>query len=138
MSIGSISPIGPGNVPIPSSFIPTSDVATGARISNAIAQEARTDALLNQVTVSGECPVALMEACKAFESFFLQMLFRDMRRTIPEAGGIFERSNAERIFTDKLDEHMAIMAANTGGIGLAAFMFQQMTREGVINPDEIH
>ena len=68
-------------------------------------------------------------AAEAFESYFLQIMFREMRRTTLDEGGLFPRSNAERIFTDMLDEEIAKSAAAGRGIGLADMIYQQMTRD---------
>ena len=68
-------------------------------------------------------------AAEAFESYFLQIMFREMRRTTFDQGGLFQRSNAERIFTDMLDEEIAKSAASGRGIGLADMIYQQMTRD---------
>ena len=68
-------------------------------------------------------------AAEAFESYFIQIMFREMRRTTFDERGLFPRSNAERIFTDMLDEQIAISASSGRGIGLADMIYQQMTRD---------
>ena len=68
-------------------------------------------------------------AAETFESYFIQIMFREMRRTTFDERGLFPRSNAERIFTDMLDEEIAKSAASGRGIGLADMIYQQMTRD---------
>ena len=68
-------------------------------------------------------------AAEAIESYFIQIMFREMRRTSFAEGGLFPRSNAERIFTDMLDEEIAKSAASGNGIGLADMIYRQMTRD---------
>ena len=68
-------------------------------------------------------------AAETFESYFIQIMFREMRRTTFDERGLFPRSNAERIFTDMLDEEIAKTAAGGRGIGLADMIYQQMTRD---------
>ena len=68
-------------------------------------------------------------AAEAFESYFIQIMFREMRRTTFDERGLFPRSNAERIFTDMLDEEIAKSAAAGRGIGLADMIYRQMTRD---------
>jgi len=111
--------------------VPASDAYITMSAANMQADMAKTDSLVEAIrNARGQCPEELMEACKAFESFFLQMMFKEMRNTVPDnKGTMFERSNAERIFTGMLDEQVSIMAANAGGVGLAGFMFKQMSRE---------
>jgi flagellar protein FlgJ len=71
----------------------------------------------------------IKEACEAFESYFLQILFREMRKTSFDENGFIPKSNAERIFTDMMDEETAKQSAKSGGIGLAKMMYEQMTRQ---------
>ena len=113
-------------------FIPASSAHIVEMATNMQADSARIEALEQAARTYAHDPVALKEATNAFESFFLQIMFREMRRTVMEApeGSLFARSNAERIFRDMLDEEVSIMAANSGGIGLSAFIFRQMQREG--------
>ena len=76
-------------------------------------------------------------ACEEFESYFLQMMFREMRKTSFNEDGMFARSNAEKIFTDMMDEEVAKSAAKAGGIGLADMMYKQMVahyQSNVRNP----
>jgi flagellar protein FlgJ len=69
----------------------------------------------------------IKEACEAFESYFLQIMFREMRKTSFNEGGFLAKSQAEKIFIDMMDEETAKQAAKTGGIGLAKMMYEQMT-----------
>ena len=71
----------------------------------------------------------IRKAAEMFEAYFLQMMFREMRRTNFNENGIIPRSNAEKIFTDMLDEQIADAAASRGGFGLADMIYRQMTRE---------
>jgi len=74
---------------------------------------------------------AVREACEAFESYFLQTMFREMRKTSLDGGGLIGKSNAELIFTDMLDEEVSKQAAKSGGIGLADMMMRQLSRQYV-------
>lgn len=71
----------------------------------------------------------LKEACTEFESYFLNMMFKSMRKTVVSNGGIFGKSNAEKIFQDMLDEQMTYKMAKQGGIGLADMMYKQLSRQ---------
>lgn len=71
----------------------------------------------------------LKEACTEFESYFLNMMFKSMRKTVVSNGGIFGKSNAEKIFQDMLDEQMTDKMAKQGGIGLANMMYKQLSRQ---------
>ena len=67
----------------------------------------------------------LKKACESFESYFLQIMFREMRST----GGFVAKSNAEMIFEDMLYEEYSKTAASMGGIGLADMMIRQLRRQ---------
>ncbi len=73
----------------------------------------------------------LKEACVQFESYFLSMMFKSMRKTTVSNGGIFGKSNAEKIFQDMLDEQMTDKMAKEGGIGLADMMYKQLSKQNV-------
>ncbi|MCL2399285.1 MAG: rod-binding protein [Defluviitaleaceae bacterium] len=75
----------------------------------------------------------IKDAAEAFESYFLQIMLREMRRTIPEDQGFIPTSTAERIFTEMLDEEMAKDVARSGGIGLSKMIIQQLTRDYASN-----
>lgn len=70
----------------------------------------------------------LEKACADFESYFLQMMFREMRKTAVE-GGFMPKSQAENIFQDMLDEEYAKKSAKAGGVGLADTMLRQLRIE---------
>jgi flagellar protein FlgJ len=57
-------------------------------------------------------------ACREMESYFLYTLLKTMRGTVPEST-LLPKSHAEGIFQDMLDEQIARVAANAGGVGLA-------------------
>ena len=97
-------------------------------------QEAKTTetfaSVLEGAQLSGD-KAEIMQACKDFESYFLQMMFRQMRKTSMSLSedSFMPVGRAEETFQDMLDEEYAKKAANTGGgIGLATFMYKQMTR----------
>jgi len=69
----------------------------------------------------------LHKACEGFESYFLQILFREMRKPNLNAGGIFSKSSAENIFEDMLYEEYSKAAAKKGGIGLADMVYRQLS-----------
>ena len=69
----------------------------------------------------------LRDACESFESYFVQIMLREMRKTTFNEYGYFAKSYAEKVFTDMLDEEIAKSMANSGGIGLADQLLRQMT-----------
>ena len=69
----------------------------------------------------------LMQAAKEFESYFLQVMMKEMRNTIPR-DGLIPRSRAEEIFESMLDEEYAKNAVQGNGMGLAQMIYNQMSR----------
>lgn len=73
----------------------------------------------------------LMDVCKDFESVFIHMMLKEMRKTIPE-GGFVEKSTATNIFEDMFDEEISKEISNKGdGIGLAKVLYNQFKRQNV-------
>jgi Rod binding domain-containing protein len=71
----------------------------------------------------------IRKAAEMFESYFLNLMFRQMRTVNFDENGFIPRGNAERIFTEMLDETIADQAAAQGGFGLADMLYAQMTRQ---------
>ena len=62
-------------------------------------------------------------AAKDFESYLVEMLIKEMRKTIPK--GMFS-SQAMDTFTEMMDKTLAQDIAEAGGLGFAEAMFRQM------------
>ncbi len=69
----------------------------------------------------------LMDACVNFESYFIQMMYKEMRKTVDTSGGILPKSSTEKIFEEMLDEEVSKNSAKAGGLGLANFMYKQLS-----------
>lgn len=69
----------------------------------------------------------LYEACQEFESYFVEQLFKAMRATVPESE---ESSSASALdmFEDNLYQEYAKQASDSGQLGLAKQLFEQMKR----------
>lgn len=70
----------------------------------------------------------LREACQGFEAMFLNMMYREMRQTVPE-NELFGNSNADKILHDMLDTEMVNSLSKAGGVGLADVIYKQLTME---------
>lgn len=70
----------------------------------------------------------LMEACKEFESYFIQMMYKEMEKTVDKSDSFIKESQGEKIFKDLLiQEQSKSMAFDGRGIGLAEQLYKQMT-----------
>lgn len=76
----------------------------------------------------------LREACEGFEAMFLNMMYREMRNTVPE-NTLFGNSNADKIWHDMLDTEMVNNMAAAGGVGLADVIYKQLTMEDKARQD---
>lgn len=67
----------------------------------------------------------LKEACKEFEGLLLQMMFSQMKKTIPESD-LLPKSTGQEIFEDMLDEEIVKKAADRG-VGLGDMLYRQLS-----------
>ena len=68
----------------------------------------------------------LMEACQEFEAYFVQRLFTEMRKTIPDSG-LTESSNEGEIYEDMLDEEYSKTISKSNGAGIATALYKQLS-----------
>ncbi|HOJ09788.1 MAG TPA: rod-binding protein [Clostridiales bacterium] len=68
---------------------------------------------------------ALKEVCQNFEEIFLQMMYKQMKATVPKSDLISEGAGRE-IFDSMLDEALMEEASKGNGIGLADMMYKQL------------
>lgn len=76
----------------------------------------------------------LMDACKQFESYFLEQVFKEMVKTIPseeEASG----STMLDFYKDKMIQDIAAESTEQNSMGLAQMLYEQMKRN--YSPDNI-
>jgi flagellar protein FlgJ len=103
-----------------------SDYYTSASNASASALE-NTLGNVNEDTTEDE----LMSACKEFEAYFIEQIYKGMEKTIMKAEDD-DSSNASQYmdyFGDMQIQEYSKMAANQGdGIGLANQLYEQMKR----------
>lgn len=71
----------------------------------------------------------LKEACMEMESYFIQELYKVMRKSTKMGEGIIEKGQHEEIFEDMLIEEQSKEATKAGGIGLADMLYKQLSKE---------
>ena len=76
----------------------------------------------------------LREACQGFEAMFLNIMYKEMRNTVPE-NSLFGDSNADKILQDMRDTEMVNQMAKAGGVGLADVIYRQLTLEDKAKAD---
>jgi flagellar protein FlgJ len=108
---------------------------TGTQIREAAMNQRRHEAEIDRfrelfdqaVETQGVDRAAIRNAAEMFESYFLQIMFREMRRTTLNENSFIPKSHAEKVFTEMMDEQVSKDAAAAGGIGLADMIYRQMT-----------
>ena len=68
----------------------------------------------------------LHQAAQQMESLFVDMLFKEMRKTSPPVSLTGKTSNAEQTFGEMLDSKRAEDLSKTGSLGIGKILEQQM------------
>lgn len=68
----------------------------------------------------------LHKAATQLEGVFLDMLFTAMRQTVPQQSIFGKQSNAEQTFQSMLDEQRSQQVAQSGSIGIAKVLEEQL------------
>lgn len=72
----------------------------------------------------------LMDACKEFEQYFVEQIFKEMRKTIPQSDTTSSYSSTLKDYVeDSLYQEYAKAVTSQGdGVGLAKTLYEQMKR----------
>lgn len=71
----------------------------------------------------------LMDACKQFEAYFVEQMFKEMLKTIPESESSSASSgNMLDYYKDQMVQHIASDSTEQNSLGLAQMLYQQMKR----------
>ena len=91
--------------------------------------------LLSQVSsqtpksvAKGADKAKMKETAEQFEALFIQQIYKEMRKTIPN-DGYLPRGNADDILAQLQDMEAAKTTAAQGGIGLAELMLEQLMKD---------
>lgn len=94
------------------------------------ANQAKSDKLKN-VAASANAEATdeeLMDACKQFESYFLEQVFKQMWKTVPNSNEDQSTSNLVDYFKDNTISELATQSTENNGLGLAQMLYEQMKR----------
>ena len=69
----------------------------------------------------------IKEASVQLEALLLKMMYTEMWKTVPK-NELFGDSNAMDIYRDMYNEELTKKAAEDGGIGLADYIYKQLTK----------
>ena len=70
----------------------------------------------------------IKDASVQLEAIFLKLMYNEMWKTVPKSNLFGENSNAMDIYRDMYNEELTKKAAEGGGIGLANFIYGQLTK----------
>ncbi len=70
----------------------------------------------------------LQEACAEFESLFINLVMKQMRKTVAKSG-LIDGGKGEQVFTEMMDEQISKQVALRQGIGLKDALIEQLTGE---------
>lgn len=70
----------------------------------------------------------LMDACKQFEAYFLEQMFKEMMNTIPKNEESDSNSNMVDFFKDQMVQNIATESTEQNSLGLAQMLYEQMKR----------
>lgn len=74
----------------------------------------------------------LRDACQGFEEMFMEMMYKEMRNTVPD-DTLLGNSNSDKIWQSMMDSEMMKSATKGGGVGLADMLYQQLKTQGTTN-----
>lgn len=108
--------------------LPANDLTTSPQVEGETARKAVEFAAHLRKAMETKDQAELRKATQEMEAFFLSLLWREMRATIPRSG-LFPRGLAEDIFEEMLDQAYAQAMAKAGGLGLADILYRQLSGE---------
>ena len=98
--------------------------------SNASAQSAaKLKDQLNNRDYKNATKDELMDACKEFEAYFLEQMYKSMIKTIPQSEGM-SSSNMTMMdyYKDQMVQNIAKETTDQNDMGLARMLYEQMCR----------
>lgn len=96
---------------------------------------------LNNTDLENASDEELMDACKSFESYFLEQIFDTMIESTKLFSDDKDNSYASKMvdyFKDSAIQEMTEMATEQNGLGIAQTLFEQMKRQySSISPEDL-
>ena len=70
----------------------------------------------------------LKKATQQFESYFLDSMLKEMRKTVPKDTLLKDDGHEKEIFTEMMDQHVADSISQQRDFGLSSMMYQQLSK----------
>ena len=78
----------------------------------------------------------LEEAARAFESFFIASLVKEMRKSIPK-NDLFGEGSGQELYQSLFDDALGQALVEHGGLGLTQQIMQQNFKKGMVGDKEL-
>lgn len=103
-----------------------------SQYANNLSGNAASEALTNKVSnqnYENATDEELMEVCKEFEAYFLELMYKEMMKTVPESE-LTSGANSTLVnyFKDEMVKDVAAQTAEQSNMGLAQTLYEQMKR----------
>lgn len=80
----------------------------------------------------------LMDACKQFESYFLEQVFKGMMKTVPESeDSSSSMTTMTDYFEDQMIQNIASESTEQSSLGLAQMLYEQMRRNYGLSDEQV-
>ncbi len=79
----------------------------------------------------------LMDACKQFEAYFLEQVFKGMMKTIPKSDNDSSNSTMLDFFKDEMIQEIAADSTEQNSLGIAQMLYEQMKRNYGLDADSL-
>jgi len=96
---------------------------TTASTINTSSTTNKLESKLSNLDTSGD--TELMDVCKSFETYFVEQVFKEMKKTVPTTE---EENEYMSSFGDMLNEKYAENVTDSGSMGIAQMLYESMKR----------
>lgn len=112
--------------------------ANTAKLKNTLSGISEANKGNGKTAVSSAEDEKLLDACKQFESYFVEQMYKQMMATVPE-DPLDTGTNSVLIdyYKDNLIKEYASQTTEQEGLGLAKMLYEQMKRNIGQTPEEI-
>lgn len=85
---------------------------------------------LGSINVETAEDAELLEACKSFETYFVEQVFKEMKKTVHNSD---DDGEYMQYFGDMLTEKYAEAVTDSGELGIAQILYESMKRNNITN-----
>lgn len=104
-------------------------MAVDQQIQNKVSQNGQSfQKVLDQIAKSEEKEKdKLLKACQDFEAYFVYQMFKEMDKTVSDAG-LVPKGKGEEMFKNMMYQEVANTVASGKGMGISKMMYEQVSR----------